>query len=56
MNALGDSGTWKLTPVSNEKKAIGCNLGVEGKAQWRWFDKQVQGTLSRKRLCIDLWH
>ena len=24
MNALDDSGTWELTPVPNEKKAIGC--------------------------------
>ena len=24
MNALDDSGTWELTPLPNEKKAIGC--------------------------------
>ena len=45
MNALDDSGTWDLTPLSEEKKAIGC--------KWVYKIKNnADGLVHRYKACL----
>ena len=45
MDALDASGTWELTPLPNEKKAIGC--------KWVYTIKHhVDGLISRYKACL----
>ena len=51
INALDDSGAWELTPLPNEKKAIGC--------KWVYKVKHnADGSISGYKEClvVDLWH
>ena len=45
MDALGDSGTWDLTPLPKEKKEIGC--------KWVYKVKHnADGTINRYKACL----
>ena len=45
MDALGDSGTWDLTPLPKEKKAIGC--------KWVYKVKHnADGTINRYKALL----
>ena len=56
MNALDVSGTWELTPLPSEKKEIGCKWMYKIKHNVDGSIGEVQGMISRERLCSNIWH